>query len=277
MSPSTAALIAAAALVAGCSETSDCDRYAAHVAEVSTRGLTGADLQSRRATVMTSASQACGKGRVSAESRACVLAASTIEAMLACELGEQPEPKTSKLDAPPAKPDAAPLAATGWPRAEAVLPSGEVSRGSVVVAGDGYRFQVPAGFEPTDHPASDLAAAGEAKGFVANATLVIYATVEPFAGDLEALVERERAAARKASFQISKDVSGSLFVAGAIKGGRRLVVKSPELVHFRMLATHEGKAYTLHIETPNVANAWANVGTDVIIRGSTFHIAPPAH
>jgi hypothetical protein len=270
------AIAALAVLLGGCEEK-PCARYAAHTAEVMTRGLDGTDLESRRATVKAAAQTACENGRVKPEVIACVLGASEPSELAACELGTSPEtaePIPPATDTPIAS--AQPATSGTWPRAEDVLPSGEVSKGSLVVAGEGYRFQVPSGFEPAKHTASPVAARGVVKGFVRDAPLTIYATVEPFSGDLDALAERTRKAAEQAGDEVKKDQTGLMSVAGKTATGRRLLVKNAERYLFRVMAVHEGKAYTMHIETPNAENAWANVGADITIRGLTFHVAPPA-
>ena len=48
-------------------------------------------------------------------------------------------------------------AATALPKVEDVLPKGEWSKGSLLVTGEGYRFQVRPGYKRIDHPKSKTA------------------------------------------------------------------------------------------------------------------------
>jgi hypothetical protein len=42
----------------------------------------------------------------------------------------------------------------------------------------------------------------------------------------------------------------------------------------RVMAVHEKQAYIFHCETALAPGAWANVGSDCMIRGTTLHVAP---
>jgi hypothetical protein len=63
----------------------DCAKYAKHVAEVGTRGLTGKDLESRLRTTEALSKDACESGRVTATVANCAIAANTVDEILACE------------------------------------------------------------------------------------------------------------------------------------------------------------------------------------------------
>jgi hypothetical protein len=68
-----------------------------------------------------------------------------------------------------------------------VLPAGEVSRGSLVVSGDGFRFQVTPDYKPVDHPRSSFAYRPTLQGLLTPGVVTLYATREPFSGNLWAL------------------------------------------------------------------------------------------
>ena len=69
-----------------------------------------------------------------------------------------------------------------------------------------------------------------------------------------------------------------LQLGGDIKQGyaRRMTLKFADRIELRTVVAHDGRSFIHHCETPNVPNAWANVGTDCITRGTTFHVMPPA-
>lgn len=184
--------------------------------------------------------------------------------------------KQAPLDAAAPTTMAAPAKSSPFPRAEDVLPSGEVSKGSVVVAGEGYRFQAPAGSAKSAHPGSSVAAVGTVKGMLGTpAQLTMYVTTEPFKEDVAALAESQRAAAKKAGKRIVEDTGGFMSIAGRTARGWRLAFASADLLEVRSLLVHDGKAYTLHIETPYVEHVWANLGADLMIKAITLHVAPP--
>lgn len=158
-----------------------------------------------------------------------------------------------------------------------VLPSGEATPNTRVVSGPGYRFQIPQ--DATREDRGGLPAyIAMVEGFGSRAPITFWVTTEPFKGELDALVDRETRAviAEKAS---EPDVGPVMVqVTDNIKQGyaKRMTVKFPDRIELRTLVVHEGTAYVLHCATPNVANAWANVGSDCITRSTTLHVAPGA-
>lgn len=182
--------------------------------------------------------------------------------------------------APVAPPAPAPPAAAGGPAlplSADVLPSGEATPDARVVVGDGYLFQIPKDFQQVAHPSGNPAYAGIVKGFGGPAQMTFWAQRAPFTGDLEQLVKREVDAATQAGATEAKPGPVMAFVGGGVKQGyaMRLTIKTPERFELRTVVAHDGAAYIHHCETPNVPNAWANVGSDCIVRGTTFHVAPP--
>ncbi|HEX4455076.1 MAG TPA: hypothetical protein VH143_29650 [Kofleriaceae bacterium] len=166
-----------------------------------------------------------------------------------------------------------------------VLASDEASPNTRVVAGEGYHFQIPAGFAPMKRGDGQLVYTGNIDGAVSPAPLTFWATATPFTGTLDALVKRETAAATTAGAK-PPDVGPVMMSVGSeVKTGyaHRMTFEFPDHVELRTIAVHKGIAYILHCETPNVAAAWANAGTDCITRSTTFTIgaaplpAPVAH
>jgi hypothetical protein len=161
------------------------------------------------------------------------------------------------------------------PRAEDVLPQGEVSRGSLVVTGEQFRFQVTPAYTRVDHSRSKLAYRATIEGLLGPGQVTVYATREPFAGDLAALVAREigRAAAKGGKVAMSTPVL--IHVAGSLRDAHRFYTIIDGVVDLHVLAVHRGHGYVFHGETPALPNAWINMGADLMVRGSTFHVAPP--
>ncbi len=162
---------------------------------------------------------------------------------------------------------------SGLPRAKDVLPAGEVSGESLVVMGDGYRFQIP----PT-LAASGTKYTGKVSGMIGDATLTMWVTKEPFAGDVKALAARETKDATSAGGKITESLSPAMMkTAGTMDNShaQRFVVQLPGRYEMRELTVNHGTAYIFHCETPDVLNAWINVGSDCMIKGTTFHVAPP--
>jgi hypothetical protein len=162
------------------------------------------------------------------------------------------------------------------PKAEDVLPAGEVSKGSLVVVGEGYRFQVPPGFKRVDHPSNKSAYRGTVEGLIGKTEVTLYATKEAFTGDLAALIKRETDAVTEMKGKVSMSMPVKLHIAGQLSDAHRFLVRVNEKLELRVLAVDKGQAYIFHAETPNKNNAWANVGSDLAIRGATFHVSPPA-
>jgi hypothetical protein len=163
------------------------------------------------------------------------------------------------------------------PKAEDVLPAGEVSKGSLVVNGEGFRYQIPADFKKTDHAGSKSAYTGTDKGMMSDAPMTLWAGREAFAGQLAALVDRETKAVTAKGGKVEMSTLVQLKIAGVLKQevAQRFRATFPDRIELRVMAVHEKFAYLFHCETPNKPNAWLNVGSDCMIRGVTFHVAPP--
>ena len=191
--------------------------------------------------------------------------------------------KSDRTENPAPKPAPTAPAPTGeLPRAQDVLPKGEATPNTRVVVGDGFRYQIPEGFQKVEHPSKQPAYQGNVDGFAGPAPLTFWAMREPFTGNLDALVEREAKAATAAGAKVPTEgmlAAGPVLVqvAGAIKKdyARRTRMQFADHFDLRTMVVHDGHAYIHHCETPTVPNAWANVGTDCITRGTTFHVAPP--
>jgi hypothetical protein len=67
-----------------------------------------------------------------------------------------------------------------------------------------------------------------------------------------------------------------IHIAGAMSEAHRLRAKGKNTIDLRVIAVHAGDAFIFHCETPSIPMAWANVGSDCMIRGATFHVAPPS-
>ncbi|HZE99001.1 MAG TPA: hypothetical protein VE981_18490, partial [Planctomycetota bacterium] len=169
----------------------------------------------------------------------------------------------------------APKAPDALPKAEDVLPPGEVSKGSLVVTGDGYRYQVKTIYKLVDHPRGKPAYQAMVNGIISDAEVTLYASREPFTGDLDALVKRETEKITSKGGKVFEDMAVSLFSAGSRQSGHRFFAKIDGRVDLLAMGVHDGSAYIFHAETPDKNNPWPNVGSDMMIRGSTFHIAPP--
>jgi hypothetical protein len=193
-----------------------------------------------------------------------------------------PAPPTPPAPAAPAAPAAppAPPAPVGDepPLSSDVLPRDEATPKTRVVIGDGFRFQIPQDFQRVDRANGQAAYAGTVEGFASSTTMTFWAASEPFAGTLDALVDREVRAATAANATAPQVGPVLLQLAGDIKQNyaRRLTIEFSDRFELRTVTVHQGKAYIHHCETPNVPNAWANVGSDCLARGTTFHVAPPA-
>jgi hypothetical protein len=161
------------------------------------------------------------------------------------------------------------------PKAEDVLPKGEVSKGSLVVAGDGFRYQVQPELKLVDDPRGKPAYKGTIEGMMSKAEITLYVAKEKFEGDLEALVKREREKVTSKTGKLSFDTPIKLFIGGALNPAHRFLAKVEGRMDLHVLAVHEGTAYVFHAETADKNSAFANVGSDLMIRGSTFHVAPP--
>jgi hypothetical protein len=156
-----------------------------------------------------------------------------------------------------------------------VLPKGEVSQGSLVVTGEGYRFQVEPEFKKIEHPKGGFAYHAKIKGIVKEAELTLYVTRETYKGDLAALVARETKSVTDAVGKVGISTPVMIHVAGAMSKAHRFRAKGKDTIDLRVMVVHGGDAYIFHCETPNIPMAWPNVGSDCMIRGATFHVAPP--
>lgn len=173
---------------------------------------------------------------------------------------------------PPATP---PTAVPGvLPRAEDVLPPGEVSADALVVAGEGYRFQIrPALTEVPDAPGT-RAFRGRLEGMMRPTDVSVWMAREPYAGDLAALVEQYRTI--NVTAEVTQDTPVTIARAGEMtQSAHRFVFTGSSSVRMLVLAVDGGHSYTFRCELPPEPNAWINAGVDCMIMGSTLHIAPP--
>ena len=161
------------------------------------------------------------------------------------------------------------------PRAEDVLPPDEVSRGSLVVTGEGFRFQVRPEHHRIADPRSAVAYRGIVKGILEPAETTLYASRERFSGSLQELVKRETNSAVAHGGTLSENSPVKLAIQGRMGDAHRFLVATKDVIEVRVMAVHEGYAYMFHAETPRTPNAFANVGSNLMIYGSTFHVAPP--
>ena len=165
--------------------------------------------------------------------------------------------------------------APSLPRAEDVLPRGEVSEGSLVVTGDGFRFQVRPEHHRIADPRSAVVYSGIVKGVLEPAETTLYATRERFSGNLAALVKREANSVVAHGGKLSDNTPVKLHVHGRLAEAQRFLGTTKDVIEVRIMAVYEGYAYIFHAETPHTPIAFANVGSDLMIYGSTFHVAPP--
>lgn len=162
------------------------------------------------------------------------------------------------------------------PRAKDVLPAGEVSGESLAVIADGYRFQIPPTLSSTG---TGNVYSGKVSGMIADTTLSIWVTKEPFTGDAKALVTREVNAAKTAKATITQAAGPAMMsTQGSMDNShaQRFVAQFADRYEMREVTVYKGTAYIFHCETPATLNAWINVGSDCMIKGTTFHVAPPA-
>jgi hypothetical protein len=92
-------LVGALTIVA-CGNKPDCEHYATHMAEVTTAGLHGDELESRRKTVEFGAREACTAGHVTTTEASCVIAASTADEIRHCAGLEDVPKAAAKPDVP---------------------------------------------------------------------------------------------------------------------------------------------------------------------------------
>lgn len=182
----------------------------------------------------------------------------------------QPEPES-----PPVSPPE--QTAGGLPTAESVLPSGEVSRGSLVVQESGYRYQIHPELSPVaGHPSGARAFSGQRAGMLGPVTMTVWATSEPFVGTLPELVTREEERARTTGGTVSDSEASMIMVAGSSRrDGHRFVVGRGDDAELVVLAVHGGQAYVWHCELTGGQNVWISAGSDCMIKGVTLHVAPP--
>lgn len=183
------------------------------------------------------------------------------------------------IEPPPALPAVTPPTAPatgpgGLPRAEDVLPPGEVSAGALVVAGEGYRFQVrPTLTEVPDLPGT-RAFRGRLEGMIRPSDVSVWMTREPYAGDLAALVEQYRTI--NVTAEVTQDSPVTISRAGEVTHpAHRFVFTGASSVRMLVLAVDGGQSYTFRCELPPEPNAWINAGADCMTMGATLHIAPP--
>lgn len=171
------------------------------------------------------------------------------------------------------------LSSVSLPPAKNVLPADEVSGESLVVIEKDFRFQIPPEFKHIEHPRSQVAYQGIEKGLIEDANVTIYVTREPFSNDLNKLVNREKEALIKKGGDLSKfkerSSEISILIAGKMNPAYRLWANIDGNLQMQVLAVHNNYAYFFYCETPYKVTAWANVGSFCMIRGATFHVAPP--
>lgn len=172
-------------------------------------------------------------------------------------------------------------AATGGelPMAADVLPSGEVSQGSRAVLADEYRFQVPDGFAAAEVnvEGAESVYAGDVDGMIRPTQLTLFVTQEPFDGDTRDYASQQKEALGAVEGNEVRPIPGAFMqAAGQGAQGNRWRVENDELIEMQQVYVHEGTAYTLHCRMPAQPMGWSNVGSDCMIRGATFHIAPPS-
>ncbi len=165
---------------------------------------------------------------------------------------------------------------TPLPRAKDVLPAGEVSGDSLVVTGDGYRFQIPPGLAGNDRPFG-VVYSGTYAGMISDAKLSVWVTKEAFKSDTKALVVRETTAAKAASAKVDPAEPSFITTAGVAdtSHAQRFIAHFPDRIELRVMTVNAGNAFILHCETPEAPNAWINVGSTCMTRGVTLHVAPP--
>lgn len=158
------------------------------------------------------------------------------------------------------------------PKAADVLPSGEVSEGSYVVEGDGFRYQVPENYQKTDDGfAFSTLGVGARK-----AVLRVSARREKYKGKLDDYVAKLKDEATRTGATISREMPVKMFAKGDHGAtGQRFVVETPEDLDMHIVAVAGGHAYVFRCKIRNGKGAWSNAGSDCMIRGSTFHIAAP--
>lgn len=185
----------------------------------------------------------------------------------AAQAAEAPPPAPTPTP-PPAPSDQPPLSAD-------VLPRDEATPKTRAVIADDFRFQIPESFTKAEQD-GHVVYTGTVEGFASPATMTFWASSEPFKGNLDALVKRETKAAADAKGEKPDVGPVMVFVADQVKQGyaKRLTIKFPDRIELRTVVAHDGKAFIMHCATPNVSNAWANVGSDCITRSTTFNVAP---
>jgi hypothetical protein len=184
-------------------------------------------------------------------------------------------PAPEPVKPPPPPPAETPKAPADLPKAEDVLPPGEVSKGSLVVLGDGYRFQVKPNFKIVDHPRGKPAYQAKVAGIISDAEVTLFVVREPFTGDLEALVKRETDQVVAKGGKLQDSMEALTKVSGKFQSGHRFFARVDGRLDMLVFTVHDGSAWIFHAETPDQNNPWPNVGSDMMIRGSTFHVAPP--
>src|SRR5262249_10817412 len=97
----------------------------------------------------------------------------------------------------------------------------------------------------------------------------------PFSGNLEALLKRETDRVTSQGGTVTRSSPAQIQVAGNMSPSHRFTAAIAGTLDFHMLAVYQGSAYIFHAETQNKSTAWANMGSDIFIRASTFHPAPP--
>jgi hypothetical protein len=201
-----------------------------------------------------------------------------IVSLAACDSGgSESAAPTAPVPTTPSPPPAAPVAAptpTALPRAEDVLPAGEVSAGALAVMNEGYRFQIrPSLTEEADLP-DTRAFRGRLDGMLGPIDVKLLVSREPYSGDLASLVEQQREI--NVTAQVTEDMVVTVMRAGQVTlPAHRFVFSGTSSVRMLLLAVDGGYSYWFRCELPPEPNAWINAGVDCMTMGATLHIAPP--
>lgn len=167
----------------------------------------------------------------------------------------------------------------GLPMAADVLPPDEVSRGSRAVLADGYRFQVPDGFAAAevDVKSAESVYAGDVDGSVQPSRLTFYVTKETFSGSTPEYADQRMAQLGQVEGKEIRSIGHAFMqAAGQQVRGTRWRVENEQGIEMQQVYVHDGTAYTLHCAISNEPMNWLNVGSTCMVKGTTFHVAPPA-
>jgi len=168
--------------------------------------------------------------------------------------------------------------ATNAPATPDLVPRDEAIAGSILVddAADGVRYQLPAGFKPANDAQGSWS--GKVKGTNEEAALTVWAARTKFKGDIDALAASETKDIVASGGKVDLTGPVLVWIAGRAEParGRRLLGRFDDRLDYRVLVVRAPNAYVFHCQTPQAPDAWANVGSECMARGTTFHVAPPS-